>query len=58
MKAYWGVEIPLHAFFDFCTRWKLVVKYVARPLSPQGKIPRYPLDRRLVNNRAFLNMRD
>jgi hypothetical protein len=22
MKAYWGVEVQLHSFFDFGTRWR------------------------------------
>jgi hypothetical protein len=22
MKTYWGVEVQLHAFFDFGTRWR------------------------------------
>jgi hypothetical protein len=22
MKAYWGVEVKLHAFFDLGTRWR------------------------------------
>jgi hypothetical protein len=22
MKAYWGVEVYFHAFFDFGTRWR------------------------------------
>jgi hypothetical protein len=22
VKAYWGVEVELHAFFDLGTRWK------------------------------------
>jgi hypothetical protein len=22
MKAYWGVEVYLHAFFDLGTRWR------------------------------------
>jgi len=27
MKAYWRVEIQLHAFFDLCTRWRWVVSF-------------------------------
>jgi len=41
MKTYWGREVYVHAFFDLGTRCK------SRPLYPQGKSPRYPLDRRV-----------
>jgi hypothetical protein len=41
------VEIWLHAFFDLGTRWLTVVRFTIRPLYPQGKTPRYPLDTRL-----------
>jgi hypothetical protein len=47
MRAYWGVELWLHSFFDFGTRWRWVVSFTARPLYLQGKSPCYPLDRRL-----------
>jgi hypothetical protein len=47
MKTYWGVEVYLHAFFDLGTRWRWVVSFTSRPHYPQGKSPRYPLDRRL-----------
>jgi len=32
---------------DLGTRWIWVVSFTSRPLYPQGKSPRYPLDRRL-----------
>jgi len=22
MKAYWGMEVQLHSFFDLCSRWR------------------------------------
>jgi hypothetical protein len=47
MKAYWGVEVYLHTFFDLGTRWRRVVSFTPQPLYPQGKSPLYPLDRRL-----------
>jgi hypothetical protein len=47
MKAYWGVEIQLHAFLDLGIRWRLVVSFTPWPLYPQGKSLLYPLDRRL-----------
>jgi hypothetical protein len=47
MKAYWGEEIYLHAFFDLGTRWKWAVSFTPRQLYLQGKSPCYPLDRRL-----------
>jgi hypothetical protein len=47
MKAYWGVEVYLHSFFDLGTRWRLMVSFTPRPLYPQGKSPWYPLDKRL-----------
>jgi hypothetical protein len=47
MKAYWGVEIYLQAFFDLGTRWRWVASFTPRPLYPQKKSPWYPLDRKL-----------
>jgi hypothetical protein len=47
MKAYWVVEVYLHAFFDLGTRLRWVVSFTPRPLYLQGKIPRYAFDRRL-----------
>jgi len=47
MKAYWGVEVYLYAFFDLGIRWMLVVSFTPRPLYPHGQSPWYPLDRRL-----------
>jgi hypothetical protein len=47
MKAYWGAEVQLHAFFDLDTRWTWVVSFTHRPLYPQGKSPWYPMDTRL-----------
>jgi hypothetical protein len=47
MKAYWGVEIQLHAFFDLGTRWRWVVNFTPQPLYTQGRSPWYPLGRRL-----------
>jgi hypothetical protein len=47
MKAYWGVNVQLHAFFNLGTRWRWVVSFTPRLLYPQRKSPLYPLDRRL-----------
>jgi hypothetical protein len=47
MKAYWGVEVWIHACFDLGTRWRWVVGFRLRPLYSQGKRPWYPFDRRL-----------
>jgi hypothetical protein len=47
MKAYWGVEVLFHSFFDLGTRWRWMVSFTPRPLYLQGRSPRYPLDRRL-----------
>jgi hypothetical protein len=47
MKAYWGVEVEVHSFFDLGARWRCVVSFTPRPLSPQGKSPWYPMYRRL-----------
>jgi hypothetical protein len=46
-RRFGGVEVWLHAFFDLGTRWRWVVSFTPRPLYPQGKSPRYPLDRKL-----------
>jgi hypothetical protein len=35
-------------------RWRGVVTFTHRPLNPQGKSPRYPLDRRLGGPRVGL----
>jgi hypothetical protein len=34
-------------FLRLSTSWRRVVNFTPRPLYPQGKSPRYPLDRRL-----------
>jgi hypothetical protein len=47
MKAYWGVEVQLHSFFDLGTRWRWVVSCTPQPLYPQGKSPWHSLDRGL-----------
>jgi hypothetical protein len=47
MKSYGGVELYLYSFFDHGTRWRCMVIFTPRLLYPQGKIPWYPLDRRL-----------
>jgi hypothetical protein len=52
MKAYWGVEVELHALFDLGTRWRWVVSFTPRPLYLQGKSLCYPLDRRLGGSQS------
>jgi hypothetical protein len=47
MKAYWGVELQLHSFFDLGTRWRWVVSFTPLPLYLQEEGPWYPLDRRV-----------
>jgi hypothetical protein len=39
MKAYWGVKVQLHAFFDLGTRWRCVVSFTPLPLYPRERIP-------------------
>jgi hypothetical protein len=39
--------VKLHSFFYLGARWRWVVSFTPRPLYPQGKNPRYPLDKRL-----------
>jgi hypothetical protein len=56
MKAYGGVEIYLHSFFDLGTRWRWVESFMPLPLYPQGKSPWYPLYRGLVGPRAVLDV--
>jgi hypothetical protein len=46
MKMDWGSG-DIRAFFDLDTRWMWVVSFTLRSLYPEGKSPRYPLDRRL-----------
>jgi hypothetical protein len=43
MKACGRVD-----FLELGTSWRLVASFTHRPLYPQGKSPRYPLDRRLL----------
>jgi hypothetical protein len=43
MKAYWGVEVELHAFFDFGTRWRWVCSVnlqmnMEEALTPHSKL--------------------
>jgi hypothetical protein len=33
MKAYWGVEVQLHAFFDLGTRWMILTMLHVFPIS-------------------------
>jgi hypothetical protein len=47
MKAYWGVELLLHSFFDLGTRGRWVVSFTPRPLYPQVTSPWHSFDRRL-----------
>jgi hypothetical protein len=35
MKASRGVEVSLHSFFDPGTRWRWLVSFKPRPLSPR-----------------------
>jgi hypothetical protein len=46
MKAYGSGCIDPH-FLDLGTSWRRVVNFTPRPLYPQEKNLRYPLDRRL-----------
>jgi len=49
MKAYWGVEVYLHSFYDLGTRWRWVVIFTPRPLYREGKRPWYPFVSFVVN---------
>jgi hypothetical protein len=46
-KTYSGSVGIAPRNLDFGTRWRWVVSFTLRPLYPQGKSPRYPLDKRL-----------
>jgi hypothetical protein len=47
MKAHWRSTGTAQCILDLDTRWKWAVSFTPRPLYPQGKSPRYPLDRRV-----------
>jgi hypothetical protein len=47
MKAYWGSGGIAPRILDLGTRLRWVVSFTPQPLYSQGKIPCYPLDRRL-----------
>jgi hypothetical protein len=47
MKTFWGSGGIAPRILDLGTRWRWVVSFTHRPLYLQGKIPWYPLDRRL-----------
>jgi hypothetical protein len=47
MKAYWGSGGIAPHIPDLGIRWLCVVSFTPRPLYPWGKIPWYPLDRKL-----------
>jgi hypothetical protein len=47
MKTYWGNGGIVPRILDLGTRWRWAVSFILRPLYPQGKMPWYPLDRRL-----------
>jgi hypothetical protein len=46
-KGIWGSGCIDPHFLDLGTSWRWVVNFTPRPLYPQGKSPRYPLDKRL-----------
>jgi hypothetical protein len=52
MKTYWGSEGVAPCILDLDTRWRRVVSFMPRPLYPQGKSSRYPLDRRLGESQS------
>jgi hypothetical protein len=47
MKMYRGSRGIAPRILNLGPRWRRVVSFTPRPLYPQGKSPRYPLDRRL-----------
>jgi hypothetical protein len=47
MEAYWRSGGIAPQILDLCTRWMWAVSFTPGPLYPQGKSPRYPLNRRL-----------
>jgi hypothetical protein len=47
MTVYWGNGGIDPSILDLGTRWRWVISFTPRPLYPQGKSPRYTLDRRL-----------
>jgi hypothetical protein len=47
MKTYTGSGGIAPRILDLGTRWRGMVSFTPRPLYPQGKNSRYPLDRRL-----------
>jgi hypothetical protein len=47
MKTYGGSESRDPRFLDLGSSWKSVISFTLQPLYPQGKSPRYPLDRGL-----------
>jgi hypothetical protein len=47
MKAYWGVEVPLHSIFDLGIKMEVSGQLHASASLPQEKSPWYPLDWRL-----------
>jgi hypothetical protein len=47
MKTYWCKGGTVPRILDLGTRWGWVVSFMPPLLYPQGKSPRYPLDRRL-----------
>jgi hypothetical protein len=53
MKAYWGMDVYLHAFFDLVTNCRCVVSFTHRPLYLQRKSPLYPSDRRLGGSHSL-----
>jgi hypothetical protein len=63
MKTYLILNKTRHEYVDvsgviaprilnFSTRWSWVVSFTHRPLYPQGKSPRYSLDRRLDGHQS------
>jgi hypothetical protein len=54
MNTYWGSGGIAVRILDFGTRWRWMVSFMIRPLYPQGKRPRCPLDRRLKSGPVSL----
>jgi hypothetical protein len=52
MKAYWGVEVQLHAFLTLALDEGEWSSSQAGCFNSRGNCPRYPLDRRLGGSQS------
>jgi hypothetical protein len=52
-EGVWGSGYIDPHFLDLSSSWRLAISFTPRPLYPQGKELRYPLDRRVGMHQSW-----